>query len=71
MKIQERIQKGEQAKEPQGAQRLGAPGDGAIDRRQRRRAWAADDAERARQGLPPRGVLALRVIQEPPPADHG
>jgi NADH:ubiquinone oxidoreductase subunit B-like Fe-S oxidoreductase len=71
MKIQERIQKGEQAKEPQGAQRLGAPGDGAIDRRQRRRAWAADDAERARQGLPPRGVLALRVIQEPPSADHG
>ncbi len=71
MKIQERIQKGEQAKAPQMAHRLGAPGDGAIDRRQRRQAWAADDAERARQGLPPRGVLALRVIQEPPQADHG
>jgi NADH-quinone oxidoreductase subunit B len=71
MKIQERIQKGEQAKAPQGAHRLGIPGDGAIDRRQRRQAWAADDAERARLGLPPRGVLALRVIQEPPKPDHG
>ena len=36
MKIQEKIQKGEQAKAPQGAHRLGAPGDGAIDRRARR-----------------------------------
>jgi NADH:ubiquinone oxidoreductase subunit B-like Fe-S oxidoreductase len=71
MKIQERIQKGEQAKAPQNAHQLGAPGDGAIDRRQRRRAWAQDDAERARQGLPPRGVLALRVIPETPPPDHG
>ena len=69
MKIQERIQNGEQAKAPQSAHRLGAPGDGAIDRRQRRAAWAQDDAERARQGLPPRGVLSLRVIPEPPPAD--
>jgi hypothetical protein len=50
---------------------VGVPGDGAIDRRQRRQAWAEDDAERGRQGLPPRGVLALRVIQEPTKPDHG
>ena len=31
MKIQERIKKGEQAKEPQRAHRLGSPGEGAID----------------------------------------
>jgi hypothetical protein len=71
MKIQERIQNSDQAKAPQGAQRLGVPGDGAIDRRQRRQAWARDDAERAGQGLPPRGVLALRVVQEPTKAHHG
>src|SRR5262245_23959399 len=71
MKIQERIQSGEQARAPQGAHRLGVPGDGAIDRRQRRQAWARDDAERAAQGLPPRGVLALRVIQEPVKPHHG
>jgi NADH-quinone oxidoreductase subunit B len=72
MKIQERIQKGEQAKSPQGAHRVGAPGEGAIDRRARRAAWAADDAERLREGLPPRGVIPLRVI-EPPARDrrHG
>ena len=62
MKIQERITKGEQAKRPQGEHRLGAPGDGAIDRRYRRAFWAKDDAERARQGLPPRGVVPLRVL---------
>jgi NADH-quinone oxidoreductase subunit B len=39
MKIQERIQKGEHAKEPQQARKLGAPGDGAIDRRSRRAFW--------------------------------
>jgi hypothetical protein len=65
MKIQERIKKGEQAKEPQGAHRLGAPGDGAIDRRERRQEWTRDDAARRREGKPPRGVLQLRVIQEP------
>ena len=64
MKIQERIQKGEQAKRPQGEHRLGAPGDGAIDRRERRNAWAKDDAARAQQGLPPRGVLQLRVLPQ-------
>jgi NADH-quinone oxidoreductase subunit B len=64
MKIQERIQKGEQAKAPQGAHRLGVPGDGAIDRRERRLFWAKDDAERAKQGLPPRGRLELRVLPQ-------
>jgi NADH:ubiquinone oxidoreductase subunit B-like Fe-S oxidoreductase len=64
MKIQERIQKGEQAKAPQGAHRLGVPGDGAIDRRARRAAWAKEDAERAKQGLPPKGVIAFRVVAE-------
>jgi NADH-quinone oxidoreductase subunit B len=74
MKIQERITKGEQTKEPQGAHRLGAPGDGAIDRRARRQAWARDDAERAKQGQPPRGRLELRVLQPGETADiphHG
>jgi len=66
MKIQERITSGEQAKRPQGEHRLGAPGDGAIDRRARRAAWARDDAERARAGLPPRGVIPLRVIPSEP-----
>ena len=64
MKIQEKISKGEQAKSAQGAQHLGAPGAGAIDRRERRRAWAADDEARRAQGLPPRGVIPLRVIPE-------
>ena len=62
MKIQERIKNGEQAKSPQGAHRLGISGEGAIDRRQRRAAWQQDDAARAAEGLPPRGVLALRVL---------
>jgi NADH-quinone oxidoreductase subunit B len=65
MKIQERIKMGEQAKEPQGRDRLGAAGAGAIDRRTRREEWAKDDAARAGKGDPPRGVLSLRVIQEP------
>jgi NADH:ubiquinone oxidoreductase subunit B-like Fe-S oxidoreductase len=73
MKIQERIKKGEQAKEPQRAHRLGSPGEGAIDRRERRQEWAKDDAARRREGKPPRGVLELRVIQEPLARDehHG
>jgi NADH-quinone oxidoreductase subunit B len=62
MKIQERISKGEQTKAPQRAAHLGAPGDGAIDRRARRAAWARDDEERAKQGLPPRGVIPFRVL---------
>jgi NADH-quinone oxidoreductase subunit B len=73
MKIQEKIQKGAQAKAPQGAHRLGAPGDGAIDRRSRRHFWQKDDAERAKQGLSPRGTLELRVVAQPDQArgDHG
>ena len=59
MKIQERIRNGEQARAPQGADRLGAPGEAVLDRRARRAAWAKDDAERAARGLPPRGQLAL------------
>jgi NADH-quinone oxidoreductase subunit B len=62
MKIQERIQKGEQTKAPQGAHRLGAYGDGVTDRKARRAAWARDDAARAERGLAPRGVLPLRVV---------
>jgi hypothetical protein len=65
MKIQEKIKKGEQTKEPQGAHRLGAPGAGAIDRRARRQDWARDDAERRAKGLTPRGLLPLRVIGGP------
>jgi NADH-quinone oxidoreductase subunit B len=64
MKIQEKIKTGQQAKAPQGAHRVGAPGAGAIDRRARREEWARDDAARAAQGLPPRGVLSLPVVPE-------
>ena len=73
MKIQERIKNGEQAKRPQGEHRLGAPGDGAIDRRTRRAAWAKDDNERLQQGLPPRGVVQFRVLNntEEKPDHHG
>jgi NADH-quinone oxidoreductase subunit B len=73
MKIQERIKNGEQAKAPQGAHRLGASGEGQIDRRQRRQAWARDDQERAQAGQPPRGVLSLRVLPSTPDKDdhHG
>jgi NADH-quinone oxidoreductase subunit B len=69
MKIQEKIQKSEQAKVPQGAQRVGASGEAVLDRRQRRSAWAQDDAARAQQGLPPRGVISFRVL--PQVADTG
>jgi NADH-quinone oxidoreductase subunit B len=62
MKIQERIKNGEQARAPQGAHRLGAPGDGAIDRRARKQAWSKEDAERAAEGLPPRGVISFKVL---------
>ena len=70
MKIQERIKAGEQAKEPQGESRLGAAGAGAIDRRTRREEWAKDDAARAAKGAAPRGLLSLRVIQEPKEESH-
>jgi NADH:ubiquinone oxidoreductase subunit B-like Fe-S oxidoreductase len=72
MKIQDKIKKGEQAKEPQGAHRVGAPGEGAIDRRERRKAWEQDDAARRREGKSPRGVLELRVLpQDAGDAHHG
>jgi NADH-quinone oxidoreductase subunit B len=69
MKIQERISKGVQARAPQGAHRLGAPGDGAIDRRARKQAWTKEDAERAAEGRPPRGVISFRVL--PPEEGRG
>ncbi len=62
MKIQERITKGEQAKVPQHAAKIGSPGEGAIDRRFRRAAWAKDDAEQLAEGKPPRGVVQFRVL---------
>jgi NADH-quinone oxidoreductase subunit B len=73
MKIQERIQKGEQAKVPQGEHRHGAPGDGYLDRRARRAAWAKDDTEQLAQGKPPRGVVQFRVLNntEEKPEHHG
>jgi hypothetical protein len=74
MKIQEQIQAGQQPRHPQGQHRVGAPGDGAIDRRARRFAWAKDDQEQAAQGRPPRGVLQLRVLpseQETQEHHHG
>ena len=70
MKIQEKIQKGQQAKEPQGAHRLGASGAGAIDRRARRQDWAQDDAARHAEGQSPRGRLELRVLQENAKEEH-
>jgi NADH-quinone oxidoreductase subunit B len=64
MKIQELIKTGRQAKSPQGAHRLGAPGEGAIDRRSRRAFWAKDDTARAEQGLPPAGVVPILPPKE-------
>ena len=63
MKIQERITNGEQAKAPQGAHRLGASGEGAIDRRERRVAWQRDDAARAAHSL---RVLPTEPDEHPP-----
>src|SRR5688500_15813927 len=62
MKIQDMIQTGEKAKVAQGMHRLGASGEGAIDRRARRAAWAKEDRERAEAGLPPKGILPVRVL---------
>jgi NADH-quinone oxidoreductase subunit B len=70
MKIQDKIKNGEQAKRPQGEHRVGALGDAAIDRRARRAAWAQDDAERAKQGLPPRGAISFRVLPAEPGEPH-
>jgi NADH-quinone oxidoreductase subunit B len=70
MKIQERISAGVQARTPQGQHRVGAPGDGSIDRRARKQAWTKEDNERADKGLPPRGVISFKVLPpektEPP-----
>jgi NADH-quinone oxidoreductase subunit B len=71
MKIQDKISKGEQAKLPQRKHNLGAPGEGAIDRRLRRAIWAKDDAARAAQGLPPQGVISLRLRPDDDVEDAG
>jgi NADH-quinone oxidoreductase subunit B len=60
MKIQDLIKSGKQQKTPQRAQQLGSNGEGANDRRLRRQAWAREDAERAAQGLPQKGLLEAR-----------
>ncbi len=64
MKIQERIKSGEQAKRPQGEHRVGARAEGANDRRERRLAWADDDATRAASGLEPRGRIHFKLTEE-------
>ena len=69
MKIQERIKKGEQAKEPQGAHRVGAPGAGAIDRRARRaRLGAGRRRPRAARASRRGASSQLRVL---PQTDRG
>ncbi len=70
MKIQERIQKGKLAKEPQGKDRVGLSGRGLIDRRARREAWEREDAARAAQGKPRRGLIQLPVLPQPPKEEH-
>jgi hypothetical protein len=70
MKIQERIGAGVQARIPQGQHRVGAPGDGSIDRRARKQAWTKEDNERAANGQPPRGVISFRVLP-PEASEHG
>jgi NADH-quinone oxidoreductase subunit B len=70
MKIQERIQKGKLAKEPQRQHQLGAPGWGEIDRRVRREAWEREDAARAAQGKPRRGLIELPVLPQTGKEEH-
>ena len=70
MKIQERIGAGVQARVPQGQHRVGAPGNGSIDRRTRRQAWTKEDGERAAKGQPPRGVISFKVLPDKEP-HHG
>ena len=70
MKIQERIKNGEQTRAPQGAHRLGAPGEASLERRARRQVWASEDALQARAGKPPRGQLQLRVLPDQPKDEH-
>ncbi len=57
MKIQDLIKSGRQQKRPQRAAQLGANGEGINDRRLRRRLWAREDAARAAEHLPRKGVL--------------
>ena len=72
MKIQDRIKASEQARAPQHANELGANGEGRFDRRVRRAAWGRDDAERAKQGLPPRGVISVPAVRtDPQEEEHG
>jgi NADH-quinone oxidoreductase subunit B len=72
MKIQDRIKAGEQTQHAQRAANLGSNGEGIFDRRVRSRAWAADDAARAKQGLPPRGVIRVGPSQpDPQEEQHG
>jgi NADH-quinone oxidoreductase subunit B len=66
MKIQDRIKASQQTKSPQRAAHLGSNGEGLFDRRLRRAVWAADDAEQAKQGLPPRGVLEIAPVRPDP-----
>jgi NADH-quinone oxidoreductase subunit B len=72
MKIQDKIKAGEQTKSAQRAAKLGSNGEGLFDRRTRRQAWATDDAARAKQGLPPRGVIDVRRAEpDPQEEQHG
>jgi len=64
MKIQDRIKSGDQAKRPQGEHRVAARGEGMYDRRERRDAWAHDDAARAASGLDPRGRIHFKLTEE-------
>ena len=66
MKIQDRIKASQQTRYAQRAEKLGVNGEGIFDRRVRRQAWAQDDAERAKQGLPPRGVISIGPIEPDP-----
>ena len=71
MKIQEKIQKGQQAKEPQGARPpRRVRGRGHRPPRPARQDWAQDDAARRAEGQPPRGRLELRVLPENGKEEH-
>jgi NADH-quinone oxidoreductase subunit B len=72
MKIQDKIKAGEQAKSAQRAAKLGSNGEGQFDRRVRRAAWQVDDAERAKQGLAPRGAIRVEASPtDPQEEQHG